>query len=181
MQVASFDSPKLRVAPQSESRDTTRSSRSRNAGALVAASSSDLPLIRLGTRSESRENARSASSIESRSKSGRSSTSAGPTHRIMFTKVNMERKGLQRAVEKIPTLGGETVDCASQCTVLVCEKLFRTNKLMSSVCRGVPIVTPAWLIASYKQKRFVDTEPYQLQDVDNERRFDFNLRTSLGQ
>lgn len=99
----------------------------------------------------------------------------------MFTKVNMERRELKSAMKYIQKMGGEVVDCPTECTVLICEKLYRTNKMMSAVGRGIPIVTPEWLLASKQQTQFVDTEPYQVQDADNEKRFDFNLKSSLGQ
>lgn len=93
----------------------------------------------------------------------------------------MERSDIKSALKYLPKIGGSIVDCAKECTVLVCEKIYRTNKLMSSVGRGIPIVVPEWLITSHKQKRFVDTEPYLLNDAENEKRFNFNLKTSLGQ
>lgn len=196
-------------APRDEStenrRSTSRSS-SRNAGALASASSSDLPLIQFEPRTETRASTRSASSVQSRSssrsntrstssvesRSKKRSTSSvecrqfartvdAPTHRIMFTKVNMERRELKSAMKTLENMGAKVVDCPSECTVLVCEKVYRTNKMMSAVGRGIPIVTPEWLIASKKEKIFVETEPYQLQDAENEKRFDFNLKTSLGQ
>lgn len=98
----------------------------------------------------------------------------------MFTKVDLERSQLKQAIECIPQMGGEVVDCPTMCTVLVCEKIYRTNKMLSSINQGITIVTPNWLLDSHKRKRFVDCEPYQVHDATNEQRFNFNLKISLG-
>lgn len=189
----SFDVPKTRRSARnethgaahndsrSESSSTNRSSSrssSRKVAALEDASSFDLPLARL-RRDNSRSNTRSSCAVRSRTNAHNVLIDANP--RIMFTKVNMDRDDLKKAMQSVPKMGGEIVDCPTKCTVLVCERVFRTNKMMSSIGRGIPIVTPEWLIASRKAKQFIDTDSYQLQDAENEKRFNFNLRSSLGQ
>lgn len=146
-----------------------------NAGVLVAASSSDLPLIQVTAQGSKRAKTRNA--VESSSNAG----TVAFTHRIMFTKVDMHGADIKPAIKNIQKMGGEVVDSPAQCTALVSEKVWRTHKFMSSLGRGVPIVIPEWLIASHKQKRFVDTEPYLLKDAENEKRHNFNLKLSLGQ
>lgn len=124
---------------------------------------------------------RSTTSVGTGSDSSNTGTSANPTHRVMFSKVEVSRGELKPAIDYIPKMGGKVTDSPTDCTVLVVEKIYRTNKLLCAVARGIPIVTPDWLIASQKKKRFVDTESYILHDPVGEKRYNFKLRSSLGQ
>lgn len=72
------------------------------------------------------------------------------------------------------------VDYPSQCTILVCEGFSCTSNVLSAINRGIPIVTPAWLLESHKQKRFIDEKPYRLQDAKKEYCLRFSLEDALG-
>lgn len=96
----------------------------------------------------------------------------------MFTKIDLDGTTFK---EDILQMGGNIVDCPRQSTVLICERIYRTCKLLSALCKGVPIVTPNWLIKSRKKNKFVDTEPYLLLDAVTEKRFHFSLKISLGE
>lgn len=99
----------------------------------------------------------------------------------MFTKANMNGKAIQLAIGNIPAMGGKIVEYPSQCTVLVSKDISRTSKVLSAINRAVPIVSPAWMVTSHKEMRFVDTEPFRLKDAKNEKRLYFNLEVALGQ
>lgn len=191
----SFDETKRRTRTRAQSRASADApqinwSAKKDSGAIavaVASSSSslDVPLAKLVGRSRSKElrsdrSDQNQNKMISRSRS-KSRKQEPKAYRIMLTKINMEEKNVKKAIESIPKMGGEITTSPVTCTVLVSERIYRTNKLMSSINRGIPIVTPEWLIASRKAKTFVDTEPYRLRDVDSEKRYSFTLKQSLGQ
>ena len=65
------------------------------------------------------------------------------------------------------------------CSVMVTDKLRMTAKMLSMLRRGVPVVSPAWVLECHEQGGFVDPWNYILKDQFMEKLWDFNLGESL--
>ena len=57
-------------------------------------------------------------------------------------------------------LGYQTTSNASECTVLLTDKIRRTAKFLCAMGRRIPIVSQRWLTASKKSKKFEGMENY---------------------
>lgn len=122
----------------------------------------------------------SADNIETLSKrrhSDRNSTRKFPSNRlcILFTKVNPAPY-----TKIIENLGGSIVDTPQLGGVLICDKISRTFKFLYCLAKGLPIVTPNWLAKSAERGYFQPTGDYLIADKVAEKRFNFNLKKSLG-
>ena len=72
------------------------------------------------------------------------------------------------------------VDNASIATVLVTDKITRTCKLLCAMAKGMPIVSPQWLLAiQAENNNIISPDEYILSDPDTEKRFAFTLKKSL--
>jgi hypothetical protein len=92
----------------------------------------------------------------------------------MFTGV-VDENG-EKIVKK---LGGEMVDSVYDCTHLVTDQVRRTVKFLCGVARGVLIVTPDWLEQCKVAGTFLDGNSFLVHDEANEKKFKFNLLSSL--
>uniref|UniRef100_A0ABD2WMN9 Mediator of DNA damage checkpoint protein 1 n=1 Tax=Trichogramma kaykai TaxID=54128 RepID=A0ABD2WMN9_9HYME len=79
----------------------------------------------------------------------------------------------------VSQLGGMEVDDISKCSVVVCEKVQKDFKFLSSLSRGISIVSLKWLDASNKAKQFLNYYDYILKDKDAESNYRFNLNDSI--
>ena len=52
-------------------------------------------------------------------------------------------------------MGGKLVMDPRQCTHLLAKSAARTEKFLSALARACPIVTPAWLTDSIREKTFL--------------------------
>lgn len=94
---------------------------------------------------------------------------------ILFTKVNPAPY-----TKIIENLGGFIVETPQCGNVLICDRISRTFKFLYCLAKGLPIVTPAWLSKSAEYGKFQPTDTYLIIDKNAEKRFNFNLKTSLG-
>ncbi|KAM6038224.1 LOW QUALITY PROTEIN: mediator of DNA damage checkpoint protein 1 [Chlamydotis macqueenii] len=76
-------------------------------------------------------------------------------------------------------LGGALAGSAAECTHLLTDRVRRTLKFLCALARGVPIVTPQWLLQSARRGRALPPGPFLLRDVPRERLFGFRLRHAL--
>lgn len=94
---------------------------------------------------------------------------------ILFTKVNPAPY-----TKIIENLGGSIVDTPQFGHVLICDSVSRTFKFLYCLAKGLPIVTPTWLSKSSERGYFQPTDSYLIVDHNAEKRFNFNLKISLG-
>lgn len=94
---------------------------------------------------------------------------------ILFTKVNPTPY-----TSIIENLGGFIVDTPQFGNVLVCDRISRTFKFLYCLAKGIPVVTPNWLSKSAEYGQFQPTDLYLISDKTAEKRFNFNLKKSLG-
>ncbi|XP_062848817.1 mediator of DNA damage checkpoint protein 1 [Trichomycterus rosablanca] len=101
-------------------------------------------------------------------------STAGQAYKVLFTGVVDEdgEKVLMR-------LGGCLAKGVGDMTHLVTDKVRRTVKFLCAVARGVPIVTPDWLIKCGKAESFLSSNGFLVKDVEQERKFNFTLQESL--
>ncbi|XP_077047226.1 uncharacterized protein LOC143695914 [Agelaius phoeniceus] len=78
------------------------------------------------------------------------------------------------------TLGGTEATSVHDCSHLVTDGIRRTLKFLCALGRGVPIVTPQWLLESSHSGRPLSPGPFLPQDPPCERRFGFRLRPALA-
>ncbi|XP_059727511.1 mediator of DNA damage checkpoint protein 1 [Haemorhous mexicanus] len=79
------------------------------------------------------------------------------------------------------TLGGTEATSVHDCSHLVTDGIRRTLKFLCALGRGVPIVTPQWLLESSHSGRPLSPGPFLPRDPPCERRFGFRLRPALAQ
>lgn len=116
----------------------------------------------------------SLSTIQRRS-SDRQLNRRTPKYSILFTKVNPAPY-----INIISKLGGCIVDTPQFGNVLICDKISRTFKFLYAISKGIPIVSSHWLDVSEKYGKFEPAENYLVVDKNVEKRFNFNLKKSLG-
>ncbi|NXU97188.1 MDC1 protein, partial [Cettia cetti] len=100
----------------------------------------------------------------------------GPTHiRVLFT-------GLVPSPALLVALGalGTEATSVTDCSHLVTDGIRRTLKFLCALGRGVPIVTPQWLLESSHSGRPLSPGPFLPRDPPRERRFGFRLRPALA-
>lgn len=76
-------------------------------------------------------------------------------------------------------LGGIISDMPDEATILVTDKIRRTNKLFCAITRHIPIVSVEWIEDSMKEKSFLDWNDYFLKDPAVEAKYKFSLKESL--
>ncbi|KAK0094493.1 hypothetical protein PV326_010715 [Microctonus aethiopoides] len=130
--------------------------------------SNDLPSIHQ-TQSKSKKS--KANIIESPSSS---SNRVRPQHIVLLTGVN--RTEYER---KVKLCGGIISDMPDEATILVTDKIRRTNKLFCAITRHIPIVSVEWIEDSMKEKSFLDWNDYFLKDPAVEAKYKFCLKESL--
>ncbi|NXH47358.1 MDC1 protein, partial [Dicaeum eximium] len=102
----------------------------------------------------------------------------GPAHiRVLFTGL-VASPALRVA---LGTLGGTEATSVHDCSHLVTDGIRRTLKFLCALGRGVPIVTPQWLLQSSHGGRPLSPGPFLPRDPSCERRFGFRLRPALAQ
>ncbi|XP_034239821.1 mediator of DNA damage checkpoint protein 1-like isoform X2 [Thrips palmi] len=102
---------------------------------------------------------------------GAASTS---TIRILFSFYNNPR---QESFMK--QLGASIVNDVDSADVLVTDKLRRTVKLLSIVGKGLPVVSPSWLLQCKRAGRLLDPWEHLLSDLESEAKFNMKLEESL--
>lgn len=110
-----------------------------------------------------------------RRRSDRSASRKSVRFAIFFTNVNSVPYA--REIER---LGGYIVDTPQLGGILICNKISRSFKTLYALSRGLPIVTSQWLDESIKNGAFLSPESFIIVDAVAEKRFNFNLRKSLG-
>ncbi|NXY38332.1 MDC1 protein, partial [Pomatorhinus ruficollis] len=114
---------------------------------------------------------------EGTKRSLRPRTAPGPAHiRVLFT-------GLVASpalLVALGTLGGTEATSVRDCSHLVTDGIRRTLKFLCALGRGIPIVTPEWLLQSSHGGRPLSPGPFLPRDPSRERRFGFRLRPALA-
>uniref|UniRef100_A0A674HP18 BRCT domain-containing protein n=1 Tax=Taeniopygia guttata TaxID=59729 RepID=A0A674HP18_TAEGU len=101
---------------------------------------------------------------------------APPTLQVLFTGL-VASPALRVA---LGTLGGTEATSVHDCSHLVTDGIRRTLKFLCALGRGVPIVTPQWLLESSHIGRPLSPGPFLPRDPPCERRFGFRLRPALA-
>ncbi|NWT61002.1 MDC1 protein, partial [Erythrocercus mccallii] len=78
------------------------------------------------------------------------------------------------------TLGGTEATSVTDCSHLVTDGIRRTLKFLCALGRGIPIVTPQWLLESSHSGRPLSPGPFLPRDPSHERHFGFRLRPALA-
>uniref|UniRef100_A0A8C3QNR1 BRCT domain-containing protein n=1 Tax=Cyanoderma ruficeps TaxID=181631 RepID=A0A8C3QNR1_9PASS len=114
---------------------------------------------------------------EGAKRSLRPRTAPGPAHiRVLFTGL-VASPALLAA---LGTLGGTEATSVRDCSHLVTDGIRRTLKFLCALGRGIPIVTPQWLLQSSHGGRPLSPGPFLPRDPSCERRFGFRLRPALA-
>ncbi|NWZ73814.1 MDC1 protein, partial [Acrocephalus arundinaceus] len=118
-----------------------------------------------------------AEQAEGAKRSLRPRAAPGPAHiRVLFT-------GLVASpalLVALGTLGGTEATSVSDCSHLVTDCIRRTLKFLCALGRGIPIVTPEWLLQSSQSGRLLSPGPFLPRDPLGERRFGFQLCPALA-
>ncbi|NXI29417.1 MDC1 protein, partial [Sterrhoptilus dennistouni] len=116
--------------------------------------------------------------VEGAKRSLRPRSAPGPAHiRVLFT-------GLVASpalLVALGMLGGTEATSVRDCSHLVTDGIRRTLKFLCALGRGIPIVTPQWLLQSSHGGRPLSPDPFLPRDPPCERRFGFRLRPALAQ
>ncbi|XP_043939229.1 mediator of DNA damage checkpoint protein 1 [Protopterus annectens] len=129
----------------------------------------DEPAVSSPEAKTPRRTSRAASSITSPRANGSPSAL-----KIMFTGVVFEDG--ERVIQR---LGGEMAESVHNCTHVITDRVRRTVKFLCAVAKGIPIVTLDWLKKSEKSKRFLSCDDFLVNDVEQEKHFDFSLSEAL--
>jgi len=76
-------------------------------------------------------------------------------------------------------LGGRLTSNIEGCDVIVTDKLRMTPRILMSLGRSIPIVSPAWILECKDQREFLDPWSYVLHDQLAEKVFNFALKNIL--
>ncbi|KAE8288993.1 Mediator of DNA damage checkpoint protein 1 [Larimichthys crocea] len=113
------------------------------------------------------------SSSASPAASGRLRT-ASQAYKVLFTGV------VDEAGERVlARLGGCMAKGVADMKVLVTDKVRRTVKFLCAVAKGIPIVTTQWLEKSGKAGSFLPPNLFVVNDLEQEKKFNFCLQESL--
>ena len=82
-------------------------------------------------------------------------------------------------VKIVMDLGGKLTSKLKNCSVMVTDRLRMTSKMLIILRKGVPVVSPAWVLACKEREGLVDPWDYVLKDQFMEKLWDFNLQESL--
>ncbi|XP_065830875.1 PAX-interacting protein 1-like isoform X2 [Oscarella lobularis] len=127
---------------------------------------------------ESRKRKRKRNSSESDAKTPKISESElTPVPRVVFT--GLERREVRRLTELLVNMGGTVADSPASCTHLIARKVKRTFKFLCAVSVCNYVVTPDWLVESWKERWLLDEKTFALRDVDAETTMNFSLETTL--
>lgn len=63
---------------------------------------------------------------------------------------------------------------------LITDQIYRTSKFMCALANGKPIVSVKWLDALKKKKSMIDPMEHLLKDAEGEKKYKFNLATTLS-
>ncbi|XP_043534246.1 mediator of DNA damage checkpoint protein 1 isoform X2 [Chiloscyllium plagiosum] len=134
--------------------------------------------VRGASPSESEKESSTPPQVKTRRTAGRLSSGSlldtVPSPKVMFTGLVDEN-----GVKVIKQLGGEVVESVHDSTHLVTDRIRRTVKFLCAVARGIPVVTPDWLVKSGKSNCFLSTSGFLVDDSDQEKKFNFKLAESL--
>ncbi|NXX29169.1 MDC1 protein, partial [Nicator chloris] len=147
------------------------------AGVGLEQATPSMPVKGNGRGSAAAPPPRKAEPAEGAKRSLRPRAVPGPAHiRVLFT-------GLVASpalLVALGTLGGTEATSVSDCSHLVTDGIRRTLKFLCALGRGVPIVTPQWLLQSSHGGRPLSPGPFLPRDHPSERRFGFRLRPALA-
>ncbi|KAK0174645.1 hypothetical protein PV327_010399 [Microctonus hyperodae] len=118
----------------------------------------------------SRSKKSKANIVESPSSSNR----VQPQHTVLLTGINRTEYA-----QKVKQCGGVITDAPDEATILVTDKIRRTNKLFCAITRHIPIVSVEWIEDSMKEKSLLDWNDYFLKDPVVEEKYKFSLKESL--
>ena len=79
----------------------------------------------------------------------------------------------------VADIGGRLTSKLKNCSVMVTDKLRMTSKILTMLGKGVPVVSPAWVLECEEQGMFVDPWDFILKDQFREKLWNFSLRESL--
>uniref|UniRef100_A0A914XLS9 PAX-interacting protein 1 n=1 Tax=Plectus sambesii TaxID=2011161 RepID=A0A914XLS9_9BILA len=80
---------------------------------------------------------------------------------------------------KLRYIGGSVTGKVSEASHVIGLDLSRTVKLLEAIALGKFVVSPAWVLHSYKQGHFLDAIDYFIKDHDNEQFFGYNVKLSV--
>ncbi|XP_020275882.1 uncharacterized protein LOC109850310 isoform X2 [Asparagus officinalis] len=103
----------------------------------------------------------------------------GNCPRIMFMNIADDAKKtcLTKIVEE---LGGFVTSHGSSCTHVITGKARRTLNFCVALSSGAWIVSPNWLKASYKERKFLGETPFILEDEDYLLKYKFELKDAVN-
>ncbi|XP_062456734.1 mediator of DNA damage checkpoint protein 1-like [Rhea pennata] len=82
-------------------------------------------------------------------------------------------------VAALGLLGGSVAASVFDCTHLVTDRVRRTVKFLCALARGVPIVTPEWLLKSARSGCVLPPGAFLVRDAERERGLGFSLAGAL--
>ncbi|XP_068779950.1 mediator of DNA damage checkpoint protein 1 [Struthio camelus] len=82
-------------------------------------------------------------------------------------------------VAALGLLGGSVAASVFDCTHLVTDRVRRTVKFLCALARGVPIVTPEWLLKSARSGCVLAPGAFLVRDAEQERGLGFSLAAAL--
>ena len=77
-------------------------------------------------------------------------------------------------------LGAEVTSSLDSATLVVTDSLRLTSNLVGAVCKGLPILSPAWVLASKDAKVLLPTDKFLLKDQYREQHWGVNLAATLA-
>ena len=94
--------------------------------------------------------------------------------RVMFTGYRCRDH-----MEAVVSLGGRLRWSPGDCDVMVTDGLRMTTKLMMTVGKGIPVVSPAWILECQEKGMFINPWDYIITDQYKEKLYGFNIKTAL--
>ena len=94
--------------------------------------------------------------------------------RVMFTGYRSRDH-----METVVSLGGRLRWSPGDCDVMVTDCLRVTTKLMMIVGKGIPVVSPAWILECQEKGVFINPWDYIITDQYKEKLYGFSIMTAL--
>lgn len=117
---------------------------------------------------------------EGRSKSTRSAKS-GASKLLKPYKIAFSNTQNTESLLKVTTrLGAVIVEDIKEADILIVGKFSLTTKVLAAIGKGIPMLTPAWILDTQKNGVLPNASKYLNCDKDHEKRFKYSLQTILN-
>ena len=83
-------------------------------------------------------------------------------------------------VSILTKLGAKVTSSLDSATLVVTDSLRLTSSLVGAVCKGLPILSPAWVLASKAAKVLLPTGKFLLKDQYREQHWGVNLAATVA-